>query len=66
MRMFATRHLQQHLGAPAAAPATPDPGPVRLPAATVTAVEDLVGRDNVAEFIAAATDARFRPGRWTH
>ncbi|MFF4181684.1 MerR family transcriptional regulator [Streptomyces sp. NPDC001691] len=56
MRLFATRHLQKHLGAPAAPPATPDPGPVTLPAATLRAVRDLVGQDNVSAFIAAATE----------
>ncbi|MFE3181480.1 MerR family transcriptional regulator [Streptomyces violascens] len=56
MRLFATRHLQKHLGAPAAPPATPDPGPVPLPAETVRAVQDLVGPDNVAAFITAATE----------
>ncbi|WP_438292737.1 MerR family transcriptional regulator [Streptomyces sp. HUAS TT7] len=56
MRLFATRHLQKHLGAPATAPAAPAPGPVSLPAETVRAVQDLVGPDNVAAFITAATE----------
>lgn len=57
MRLFATRHLQQHLGATApAAPADPDPGPVALPAHTVRAVQALVGPENVAAFISAAAE----------
>ncbi|MFE9409323.1 MerR family transcriptional regulator [Streptomyces sp. NPDC006704] len=60
MRLFATRHLQQHLGAPAPALPYPDPAPVRLPTETVRAVEDLVGRDNVSEFIAAAAEREVR------
>ncbi|PKV86804.1 MerR family transcriptional regulator [Streptomyces sp. TLI_146] len=57
MRLFATRHLQQHLGATApAAPADPDPGPVTLPAHTLRAVRDLVGPANVAAFISAAAE----------
>ncbi len=56
MRLFATRHLQRHLGTPTAAPTEPDPGPVALPSATVRAVQALVGQDNVAAFIAAAAE----------
>lgn len=57
MRLFATRHLQQHLGATApAAPVDPDPGPVTLPAHTVRAVQALVGAENVAAFISAAAE----------
>ncbi|MFI1174090.1 MerR family transcriptional regulator [Streptomyces melanogenes] len=57
MRLFATRHLQQHLGATApAAPADPDPRPVPLPAHTLRAVQDLVGPENVAAFISAAAE----------
>ncbi|MFB7643530.1 MerR family transcriptional regulator [Streptomyces sp. NPDC056084] len=56
MRLFATRHLQRHLGTPTAAPAAPDPGPVTLPSDTVRAVQALVGPENVAAFIAAATE----------
>ncbi|MEU4346777.1 MerR family transcriptional regulator [Streptomyces sp. NPDC023838] len=57
MRLFATRHLQRHLGATAqAAPAEPDSGPVTLPAHTVRAVQDLVGPENVAAFISAAAE----------
>ncbi|GGP69480.1 MerR family transcriptional regulator [Streptomyces melanogenes] len=57
MRLFATRHLQQHLGATApAVPAAPDPRPVPLPAHTLRAVQDLVGPENVAAFISAAAE----------
>ncbi len=56
MRLLATRHLQRHLGTPATAPTTPGPGPVTLPDATVRAVQELVGPENVAAFITAATE----------
>ncbi|MFJ8310155.1 MULTISPECIES: MerR family transcriptional regulator [unclassified Streptomyces] len=56
MRLFATRHLQRHLGTPAAAPPAADPGPVTLPADTIRAVQALVGPDNVTAFITAATE----------
>ncbi|MFF1558073.1 MerR family transcriptional regulator [Streptomyces sp. NPDC058279] len=55
MRLFATRHLQQHLGAAGTAQAA-GPSPVPLPAETVRAVRDLVGPEHVAEFIRAATE----------
>ncbi len=56
MRLFATRHLQHHL-APHAPPLPDDePRPVALPASTIRAVQALVGPDNVAAFIAAATE----------
>ncbi|MFI0977954.1 MerR family transcriptional regulator [Streptomyces sp. NPDC021093] len=56
MRLFATRHLQQHLGS---APA-PEPGDqsrtLALPAGTIAAVQALVGAENAAAFVAAATE----------
>ncbi|MFD3544362.1 MerR family transcriptional regulator [Streptomyces sp. NPDC058655] len=55
MRLFATRHLQQHLGA-AGSPQPAGPSPVALPAQTVRAVQELVGPDHVAEFVRAATE----------
>lgn len=56
MRLFATRHLQQHLG-PESPPAQPGgPSSVPVPAATLAAVERLVGRENAAAFIAGATE----------
>ncbi|MCL7379572.1 MerR family transcriptional regulator [Streptomyces sp. 35G-GA-8] len=56
MRLFATRHLHQHLAVDA-----PPSGPsgtrsVPLPAETIQAVEKLVGRERVASFVAAATE----------
>ncbi|GHH38353.1 MerR family transcriptional regulator [Streptomyces candidus] len=72
MRLFATRHLQQHLGTvPPPAPeeetlavgpekgsrsAGPTEERVALPASLVAAVRDLVGYENVAAFVAAATE----------
>lgn len=56
MRLFATRHLQQHLSP--AGPPDPydDPQPVSVPAATLRAVEGLVGTENAPAFITAATE----------
>ncbi|MDX2562352.1 MerR family transcriptional regulator [Streptomyces sp. TX20-6-3] len=56
MRLLATRHLQLHLS-PHAPPAQDDePRPVALPAATVRAVQRLVGPEGVAAFVAAAAE----------
>ncbi|MDJ0383969.1 MerR family transcriptional regulator [Streptomyces sp. G-G2] len=55
MRVLATRHLQRHLGA-AGPPQPPGPSPVALPAETVRAVQELVGAENVAAFVRAATE----------
>ncbi|MFF5447422.1 MerR family transcriptional regulator [Streptomyces sp. NPDC012888] len=55
MRLFATRHLQRHLGAGGAAhPA--GPATVALPAGTVRAVQELVGAEHVSAFVRAATE----------
>ncbi|WP_455358416.1 MerR family transcriptional regulator [Streptomyces sp. SYSU K21746] len=68
MRLLATRHLRSHLGAAAppaaeaesAAVAGPaaeaGPAAVMLPADTLRAVRELVGTDQVAAFIRAATE----------
>ncbi|MEU6677162.1 MerR family transcriptional regulator [Streptomyces sp. NPDC046853] len=56
MRLFATRHLKQHLASGQPARRTDEPFPVPLPASTTQAVEALVGRENVAAFVAAATE----------
>ncbi|MET8326749.1 MerR family transcriptional regulator [Streptomyces sp. NPDC005181] len=59
MRTFATRHLQHHLGAdtpPGSDPSAGDPRPVLLPPETMRAVQELVGPQNVAAFVAAATE----------
>ncbi|WP_055599125.1 MerR family transcriptional regulator [Streptomyces aureus] len=56
MQLLATRHLQLHLS-PDAPPAKDDePRPVALPAATVRAVQSLVGPEGVAAFVAAAAE----------
>ncbi|MFJ6179834.1 MerR family transcriptional regulator [Streptomyces sp. NPDC092295] len=56
MRLFATRHLQRHLEVDA--PPAPRSGTrsVQLPADTIRAVENLVGPERVAAFVAAATE----------
>ncbi|NXY94294.1 MerR family transcriptional regulator [Streptomyces sp. BR123] len=55
MRLFATRHLQRHLGADGA-PQASGPAAVALPAETVRAVQELVGAEHVGEFVRAATE----------
>lgn len=55
MRTFATRHLHHHLGTEESF-INGQPRPVLLPAATMEAVQDLVGRDNVAAFVTAAAE----------
>ncbi|MYS11941.1 MerR family transcriptional regulator [Streptomyces sp. SID6041] len=56
MRLLATRHLQLHLS-PDTPPARDDePRPVALPAGTLRAVQDLVGSEGVAAFVAAAAE----------
>lgn len=56
MRLFATRHLKHHLASGQPAQLTNEPPPVALPASTMQAVEGLVGRENAAAFITAATE----------
>lgn len=59
MRTFATRHLQHHLGADTPlgpAPPADDSRPVLLAPDTIRAVEKLVGPQNVAAFVMAATE----------
>lgn len=56
MRTFAPRHLQQHLAPGAPAGTADEPRPVALPAGTVRAVQELVGAESTAAFIAAAAE----------
>lgn len=56
MQLFATRHLQQHLGATASPMADPEPAVVSIPPDTMRAVRALVGPANAAAFITAATE----------
>ncbi|MGW7195231.1 MerR family transcriptional regulator [Streptomyces chryseus] len=60
MRLFATRHLQRHLGA--AEPPVTESGPatVTLPEETMSAVCALVGRANAAAFVTAAAEREVR------
>lgn len=53
---LASRHLQKHLTAPDPPGVRPGPRPVFLPASTMQAVQDLVGPQGVALFIAAAAE----------
>ncbi|MEW9509194.1 MerR family transcriptional regulator [Streptomyces bacillaris] len=56
MRMFATRHLHHHLGAQESAIEGSETRPVLLPLRTTQAVQELVGADQVAAFVTAATE----------
>ncbi|AQU67698.1 MerR family transcriptional regulator [Streptomyces niveus] len=56
MRLFATRHLQQHLMAEDPEPSGARTRSVRLPAATIDAVQALVGEESASAFIAAAAE----------
>nr|WP_308376564.1 MerR family transcriptional regulator [Streptomyces sp. ISL-99] len=56
MRLFATRHLQQHLGAGVPPVTDSEPTTVTLPEETMRAVQSLVGPGNAAAFVAAATE----------
>ncbi|MER5960739.1 MerR family transcriptional regulator [Streptomyces sp. NPDC002057] len=56
MRLLATRHLQIHLAPDAHHAKDDEPRPVALPAGTVRAVQSLVGPEQVAAFVAAATE----------
>ncbi|MGW1976045.1 MerR family transcriptional regulator [Streptomyces sp. NPDC001889] len=56
MRTFATRHLRRSLSAEEGPVPAGETRPVRLPPETVRAVEALVGGENTARFITAATE----------
>ncbi|MCI3224664.1 MerR family transcriptional regulator [Streptomyces sp. NP-1717] len=56
MRLFATRHLQQHLMAEDPEPTGGQTRSVQLPAAVIDAVQALVGEENVPAFIAVAAE----------
>ncbi|MBT2390182.1 MerR family transcriptional regulator [Streptomyces sp. ISL-1] len=56
MRTFATRHLQEHLGVQGPPPVDSESRSVTLPPETIRAVHRLVGLENAAAFIAAATE----------
>ncbi|EST28649.1 MerR family transcriptional regulator [Streptomyces roseochromogenus] len=60
MRSLATRHLRTHLGAEQPAEERSGDRCVALPADTVAAVESLVGREHVCEFIALAAERELR------
>ncbi|MFE0099192.1 MerR family transcriptional regulator [Streptomyces sp. NPDC059009] len=56
MRLFATRHLRRHLDADHPSQDTHEAQSVTLPSPTIRAVEALVGQENAAAFITAATE----------
>ncbi|MGP4043446.1 MerR family transcriptional regulator [Streptomyces sp. 2A115] len=56
MRLFANRHLRRHLGTGQPQVHTQEARSVAIPAATMDAVDALVGAENAAEFIAVATE----------
>ncbi|MFE0651612.1 MerR family transcriptional regulator [Streptomyces sp. NPDC059534] len=56
MQLLATQHLQLHLSSDAPPARDDEPRAVALPAATVRAVQTLVGTEGVAAFVAAATE----------
>ncbi|MFD3377208.1 MULTISPECIES: MerR family transcriptional regulator [unclassified Streptomyces] len=60
MRMFANRHLRRHLGAEQPPVSADETRSVAVPAETMSAVERLVGAENVAEFIAVAAEREVR------
>ncbi|OLZ68520.1 MerR family transcriptional regulator [Streptomyces sp. IMTB 2501] len=66
MRSLATRHLRTHLGAEQPTEERSDDRCVALPAGTVAAVERLVGREHVSEFIALAAERELRARALDH
>ncbi|MEV8586923.1 MerR family transcriptional regulator [Streptomyces sp. NPDC051180] len=56
MQLLATQHLQLHLSPEAPPTRDDEPRAVALPAATIKAVQDLVGTEGIGTFIAAATE----------
>ncbi|MFH9665895.1 MerR family transcriptional regulator [Streptomyces globisporus] len=56
MRLFATRHLHRHLGAQESVIEGSETRPVLLPHRTTLSVQELVGVDQVAAFVAAAAE----------
>ncbi|MFI9808337.1 MerR family transcriptional regulator [Streptomyces sp. NPDC052301] len=60
MRVLATHHLRSHLGAQKPPEHHPDTRSVPLPAETISAVEGLVGREHVSEFVRLAAERECR------
>jgi DNA-binding transcriptional MerR regulator len=56
MRLFAPRHLRQHLGSGQSVETADETWCVPIPAATMRAVEQLVGSERAAEFITIAAE----------
>ncbi|WP_327375170.1 MerR family transcriptional regulator [Streptomyces sp. NBC_01216] len=56
MRMFATRHLQNHLSPGPSQVPDEEARQVALPSRTIRAVQNLVGAESVSAFIAAAAE----------
>ncbi|MYY00584.1 MerR family transcriptional regulator [Streptomyces sp. SID486] len=60
MRALATRQLRRHLAAPQPPETADGTRTVRMPADTIAAVERLVGRDRVPDFITLAAEREVR------
>ncbi|WP_210573614.1 MerR family transcriptional regulator [Streptomyces sp. GESEQ-4] len=60
MRLFAVRHLREHLGTGEAPHKSDETRSVTIPAETMRAVEKLVGPGKAAEFIALAAEREVR------
>ncbi|MFE2682248.1 MerR family transcriptional regulator [Streptomyces mirabilis] len=66
MRLFATRHLRERLGAGTSQDATDETRSVQLPLATMRAVETLVGSRQVAAFVAASVEREIQARTLDH
>lgn len=66
MRLFATRHLRERLGAEPPQDAMEETRSVQLPASTMRAVETLVGSGQVAAFVAAAAERELQARTLDH
>ncbi|MPY57407.1 MerR family transcriptional regulator [Streptomyces spongiae] len=58
--LFAHRHLRRHLGSEQPVERTDETRSVPVPAATMRAVEELVGAERAAEFVAIAAEREVR------
>jgi DNA-binding transcriptional MerR regulator len=66
MRLFATRHLRERLGAGRSEEPTDETRSVQLPVATMRAMENLVGGEQVAAFVTAAVERELQARTLDH